>query len=69
MRRLAIKLIWAYQYFISPHHVPTCRFTPSCSEYACEAINKHGVLIGGKLSIRRLFRCNPFNPGGYDPAP
>lgn len=69
MRALVIKLIRAYQYVISPLKAPTCRFVPSCSQYACETIHKHGVIVGGKLSIKRLLRCNPFNPGGYDPAP
>ncbi len=69
MRRLVIKLIKGYQYLVSPLSVPTCRFTPSCSQYASEVINKHGVIVGGLLSIKRILRCNPFNPGGYDPAP
>lgn len=69
MRRFVIKLIKGYQYLISPLGAPTCRFTPSCSQYASEVIYKHGVIIGGILSIKRILRCNPFNPGGYDPAP
>lgn len=69
MRRIVIKLIHGYQYLISPLTTPTCRFTPSCSHYTCEALAKHGVVKGGWLSIKRLLRCNPWNPGGYDPAP
>lgn len=69
MKQFLIKLINIYQFFISPLHAPSCRFTPSCSHYACEVIAKHGVLRGGWLSIKRLLRCNPWNPGGYDPAP
>jgi putative membrane protein insertion efficiency factor len=48
---------------------PTCRFTPSCSQYAREVISKHGAWCGTWLSIKRVIRCNPWNPGGYDPAP
>jgi hypothetical protein len=48
---------------------PTCRFTPSCSQYAHEVITKHGVWYGAWLSMKRVIRCNPWNPGGYDPAP
>jgi putative membrane protein insertion efficiency factor len=69
MRRLLTKLIGAYQYFLSPLTPPACRFTPTCSHYASEAIRRHGVLRGGWLSIKRLLRCNPWHPGGYDPAP
>jgi putative membrane protein insertion efficiency factor len=69
MRRIVITLIRGYQYLISPLFTPTCRFTPSCSNYAREVIEKHGVVKGGWLSIKRLLRCNPWNPGGYDPAP
>lgn len=69
MRRLVINLIRGYQYAISPLFVQTCRFTPSCSQYACEVIQKHGLIAGGWLSLKRLFRCNPFNPGGFDPSP
>lgn len=64
-----IRLIKTYQYFISPLLAPTCRFTPSCSQYASDVIVKHGVLRGLWLSLKRILRCNPWNPGGYDPAP
>lgn len=69
MRRLIIKLIGVYQYLISPLMPPSCRFTPTCSHYACEAIAKHGSWRGGWLSVKRVIRCNPWNPGGYDPTP
>lgn len=69
MRKLLIKLIRFYQYFISPLSPPSCRFVPSCSHYACETIIKHGVIKGVWLSLRRIARCNPWHPGGYDPAP
>jgi hypothetical protein len=69
MRRILIKLIHGYQYLISPLSPPTCRFIPSCSHYACDAVTKHGVFKGSWLSIKRLARCNPWHPGGYDPAP
>ncbi|MFA6061567.1 MAG: membrane protein insertion efficiency factor YidD [Gallionella sp.] len=69
MRRILIKLIHAYQYLISPLSPPTCRFIPTCSHYACDALSKHGLLTGMWLSIKRIARCNPWNPGGYDPAP
>jgi putative membrane protein insertion efficiency factor len=69
MRRLAITLIRSYQYLISPFIPPACRFTPTCSHYALEVLAKYGVVKGGWLSIKRVLRCNPWNPGGYDPAP
>nr|SPS04572.1 putative membrane protein insertion efficiency factor [Candidatus Nitrotoga fabula] len=69
MRRLFIRLIGLYQYLLSPLMPPTCRFTPCCSQYAREAIEKHGVLRGVWLGMKRVIRCNPWNPGGYDPAP
>jgi putative membrane protein insertion efficiency factor len=66
---ILLRLIKGYRYFISPFLVPSCRFTPSCSQYASEVIVKHGVIRGSWLSIKRLLRCNPWHPGGYDPAP
>ncbi|ADL56939.1 membrane protein insertion efficiency factor YidD [Gallionella capsiferriformans] len=69
MRRILIKVIHGYQYLISPMRPPTCRFTPSCSHYACDALTRHGLITGSWLSIKRIARCNPWNPGGYDPAP
>ncbi|UCG11133.1 MAG: membrane protein insertion efficiency factor YidD [Deltaproteobacteria bacterium] len=60
--------IRAYQLVISPWTLPSCRFTPSCSEYARQAIAAFGAGQGGVLAIRRLLRCHPFHPGGYDPV-
>jgi putative membrane protein insertion efficiency factor len=64
--RIAVR---AYRYFLSPLLPPSCRFYPSCSEYAEEAIARHGSLRGGWLAARRLCRCGPWNPGGHDPVP
>ena len=69
LSRLLIMVFKAYQLLISPLLGPTCRFYPSCSEYACEAVNRYGVLRGGWLSIKRLFRCHPWHHGGHDPLP
>jgi putative membrane protein insertion efficiency factor len=68
-RRMVMLPIRGYQRFISPGLPPSCRFTPSCSQYALEAVAKHGALKGSWLAARRLIRCHPFNPGGYDPIP
>lgn len=69
MRKLFIIIIKGYQILISPLSRGKCRFVPTCSNYAIEAINKYGVIYGIYLSVGRLLRCNPFNPGGYDPVP
>ncbi|HEY8476377.1 MAG TPA: membrane protein insertion efficiency factor YidD [Chloroflexota bacterium] len=69
MQALALLLIRLYQRLISPFLPPVCRFAPSCSQYAYEAIEHHGVLRGGWLALGRLARCHPFHPGGYDPVP
>ena len=69
MSKLLIGLVRAYQYLISPLLGPRCRFSPSCSHYACEALARHGALKGGYLSVRRVLRCHPFNHGGWDPVP
>lgn len=68
-RRALILLIQAYKVFISPALPPSCRFYPSCSDYARAAIEAHGVFYGVFLAAKRLLRCNPFFEGGYDPAP
>jgi len=68
MKKIAILLIKIYRLFISPLKPPTCRFMPTCSEYALQAIEKHGILRGGNMAVRRILRCNPFHPGGYDPV-
>ena len=62
-------LIRGYQRFISPMFPPSCRFTPSCSQYALEAVARYGLLRGSWLGGRRLLRCHPFHPGGFDPVP
>ncbi|MDD2685644.1 MAG: membrane protein insertion efficiency factor YidD [Gallionella sp.] len=69
MGRIIIALIRGYQYLLSPLKPPTCRFVPTCSHYACDAIQRHGMLKGGWLSLKRVLRCHPWNAGGYDPAP
>ena len=69
MSRLVIGLIKLYQYCISPLLAPSCRFSPTCSQYACEALAKHGFLRGMRLSIWRILRCNPWGKGGYEPVP
>ena len=69
MRKLALLPIQFYRYAISLLMASHCRFYPSCSCYAQEAIEQHGVLRGGWLAARRLGRCHPWNPGGYDPVP
>jgi len=68
-RRIAIVLIRGYQRFISPALPPSCRFTPSCSQYTLEAVERYGFVKGSWLGGRRLIRCHPFNPGGVDPVP
>lgn len=67
--RLLIAMLRVYKRFISPLLGPRCRFVPSCSEYAMQAIERHGPLRGGWLATRRIGRCHPLNPGGYDPVP
>lgn len=69
MSHFLILIVKIYQYTISPMLGPRCRFTPSCSQFALEAIVKHGAIRGGWLAIRRVSRCHPRNPGGYDPVP
>ena len=69
MRAVLIALIRGYQWFISPLLGNHCRFYPSCSEYAREAIERHGAVRGVWLAIRRVARCHPWHPGGVDPVP
>lgn len=69
MKSLLIGLIRAYQIVLSPVLPMSCRFFPSCSEYAVQAVARHGELRGGWLAVRRLLRCHPFHPGGFDPIP
>ena len=68
MRLLALGLIRLYQLLVAPLLPPACRFVPSCSRYTYQAVQRHGVLRGAWLGLRRLCRCHPFNPGGYDPV-
>ncbi len=67
--RVLLLLIGGYRRWISPMLPPSCRFTPSCSAYAAEAITRHGAAKGSWLAIRRLARCHPFGGHGYDPVP
>jgi len=69
MSRLLILLIRFYQLAISPWLAPRCRFQPTCSAYAVEAVGKHGAIKGGYLAARRLARCHPWGGSGYDPVP
>lgn len=68
-RRLVAKVLGAYKYLVSPLLGQHCRFHPSCADYASEAVEKHGVGRGLLLAVRRLARCHPWNPGGFDPVP
>jgi len=69
MRRILIGIITAYRYLLSPFIGQHCRFTPTCSEYAMEAIDRFGAVKGSWLALRRLSRCHPFHAGGLDPVP
>jgi putative membrane protein insertion efficiency factor len=69
MTKLALVLIRGYQLFISPIFPNSCRFVPSCSQYAVEAVKTYGCVRGLGLSLKRLLRCHPFHPGGWDPVP
>lgn len=69
MKWIALFLIKAYQLTISRVLPAACRFEPSCSHYGYEAIYRHGLWKGGLLAVKRIARCQPFNPGGYDPVP
>ncbi|WP_146903805.1 membrane protein insertion efficiency factor YidD [Adhaeribacter aerolatus] len=68
-KQFLLGLIWVYQRLISPLKPPSCRFTPTCSQYAAEAVTKHGPLRGGWLALKRLGRCHPWGGSGYDPVP
>ncbi len=69
MKTSAMWIIKFYQNYISRFTPPSCRFYPTCSQYAFEAIEKYGFLKGGWMGAKRISRCHPFNPGGYDPVP
>lgn len=69
LQKIFIKLIRFYQVAISPLKPPTCRFYPTCSQYGLEAVRRFGALQGGVLTIKRICKCHPFHPGGFDPVP
>ncbi|MBK6336820.1 MAG: membrane protein insertion efficiency factor YidD [Betaproteobacteria bacterium] len=69
MKTLLLALVRGYQYFLAPMLGSNCRFAPSCSNYALEAIAKYGAIKGTWLALRRISRCHPYHPGGYDPVP
>ncbi len=69
MKYIFMALIRFYQTFISPALPPSCRYYPSCSAYGFEAIRRYGAIRGGWMAVKRVARCNPFHPGGYDPVP
>jgi hypothetical protein len=68
VRRIAVAALRVYKLVISPLLPPACRFYPSCSEYAAQAIAKHGVIRGGAMAAGRVARCHPWHPGGFDPV-
>lgn len=68
LERFMIRIIRIYQTFLSPLHPPTCRFYPTCSSYTRDAIVRFGPIRGLWMGIRRIFRCHPWHPGGYDPV-
>lgn len=67
-KKLLIILIKLYQKCISPLKKPSCRFYPTCSHYALESVSKYGAIKGGIMAVKRIFKCHPFHPGGYDPV-
>jgi putative membrane protein insertion efficiency factor len=69
MKYVGMGLIRVYQMTLAKVLPPSCRFEPSCSHYTYEAINKYGLIKGSWMGFKRILRCNPFNPGGYDPVP
>jgi len=69
MRQILIALIKLYRYTISPYLAPSCRYTPTCSSYAIEAVERFGIFRGGLMAMRRISRCHPWHSAGYDPVP
>ena len=68
-KKVLMGLVWFYRTAISPWTPPCCRYTPTCSQYALEALEKYGAVKGGWLAMKRILRCHPFCKGGYDPVP
>lgn len=68
VNRILIAIIKGYRLFLSPIKPPCCRFVPTCSEYALLALQKHGAVRGSVMALKRVLRCHPFHPGGYDPV-
>lgn len=69
MKRLLLALLRFYRRSVSPLFPPSCRYIPTCSAYAVEAVEKYGALKGGFMALRRILRCHPFHKGGFDPVP
>ena len=69
MRKILILLIRIYRKYISPLKPPSCRFYPTCSQYAIDAIEKYGAIKGSFMAVKRILKCHPFHPGWYDPVP
>ena len=69
MKYIVLLFIRFYQHAVSPHFPPSCRYYPSCSAYAYDAVNKYGFFRGCAMAIKRIIRCHPFSRGGYDPVP
>ncbi|PLY01607.1 MAG: membrane protein insertion efficiency factor YidD [Desulfuromonas sp.] len=69
MKKLILSMLFLYQRFISPLTPPSCRFYPTCSCYALDAFNRYGIFRAFYLTIKRILRCHPWHPGGYDPVP
>ncbi|HCB94201.1 MAG TPA: membrane protein insertion efficiency factor YidD [Selenomonas sp.] len=69
MKELVLFSIRIYREYVSPMKAPSCRFVPTCSEYAMIAVDRYGVFLGGWMALKRILRCHPFHEGGYDPVP
>jgi len=69
LKKALVFFVKLYQYLISPHLPARCRYQPTCSSYAIEALNKHGAIKGGFLALKRILRCHPFGKSGFDPVP
>ncbi|OFO53743.1 membrane protein insertion efficiency factor YidD [Nosocomiicoccus sp. HMSC059G07] len=69
MKKIILQMIRFYQRYISPMSPPSCRFYPTCSQYAIEAVEEHGAFKGSYLAIRRILKCHPLHKGGFDPVP